>query len=72
MVSTELALDGGQPLLTLPELSLGQAVGVLRAQGVTQLFQGLEVLPRLSQAAIHREASLINVDRAKTVSVLAR
>jgi len=68
LISAELPLDGGQPGLTLPELRLGQAVGVLGAQGVTQLPQGLEVLPRLGEAPLRREASLGDVDGATTVS----
>lgn len=68
LVSAELALDGSQPLLTLPQLSLGQAVSILGAQGVTQLFQSLEVLSCLGEAAIRRDTSLVNVDRVKTVS----
>lgn len=52
LVTTELPLNGSQPVLTLPQLSLGQAVSVLRAQGVTQTSQGLEVLPCLGKAAI--------------------
>lgn len=52
MVTTELPLNGSQPVLTLPQLSLGQAVSILRAQGVTQTSQGLQVLPCLGKAAI--------------------
>ena len=65
LVSAELVLDGRQPLLTLPQLRLGEAVSVLRAQGVAQLLQGLEVLPCLGEAAIHCKTSLL-----RTVSTL--
>lgn len=52
LVTAELPLDGRQPVLTLPQLGLGQAVGVLGAQRVTQLLQGLQVLLRFHQAAV--------------------
>ena len=54
----ELPLDGGQPLLTLPQLGLGEAVGVLWAQGPTELPEGHQVPPRLGRAALRREALL--------------
>lgn len=31
LISTELMLDGSQPLFTLPQLRLSQAVSILRA-----------------------------------------
>lgn len=58
MLSTELTLDGSQPIFTLHKLGLCQAVSVLRAQGITQLFQGLKVLSCLCKICCN--ASLLN------------
>lgn len=65
LVSAELSLDGGQSVLTLPELSLRQAVSILRAQGVTQLFKGLEVLPGLGEAGVLGNTGLRDGDGAE-------